>query len=277
MKKAVANTRYLSGLPVSRNGYQDGGVPSLSDEEVDRILGGGLRPVDLARQSMERELTTPTPAYQEQPWYQRAYDAATGAVSSAAQNYLGNVARESKEGRDAMFQANKPGTQILGATQAALAPLGGAARSVGDLTTYLTGNPEAGRRAELVSSFATPGSAKSAKYLDYALPRKSGGRISSYPLRDKKDWTKHGNYAETGGAMNYISPDRFLSETEKMDMDGGDKKHIKKFKKKIKKGERLNPLALFPSGGQDGRHRAKAAKALGISKIPVITWPARKD
>ena len=75
--------------------------------------------------------------------------------------------------------------------------------------------------------------------------------------------------------MQWMKPDTFLDRSEKMQMDKDDKKSIKRFKNKIKDGKHLNPLALFPSGGQDGRHRATAAKKLGIDKVPVITWPKK--
>jgi hypothetical protein len=73
-----------------------------------------------------------------------------------------------------------------------------------------------------------------------------------------------------------MSPDEFLSRTQSVDMNGDAKKTIKKFKRKMEKGKHLNPLAIFPAGGQDGRHRAHAAKALGIKKVPVIVWPEKK-
>jgi hypothetical protein len=34
---------------------------------------------------------------------------------------------------------------------------------------------------------------------------------------------------------------------------------------------------LYPGNGQDGRHRAHAAKQLGIKKVPVITWPSKAN
>lgn len=34
----------------------------------------------------------------------------------------------------------------------------------------------------------------------------------------------------------------------------------------------VDPLALYASGKEDGRHRAVAAKELGIKKVPVLTW-----
>jgi hypothetical protein len=107
--------------------------------------------------------------------------------------------------------------------------------------------------------------------------RKKGGKVSAYPLKPDNSDRKHAGYSETGGKMQWMSPDKFLEQSEKMQMDKGDKKSIKKFKKKMEKGKKLNPLALYPSGGQDGRHRATAAEKLGIKKVPVITWPGKAE
>ena len=104
--------------------------------------------------------------------------------------------------------------------------------------------------------------------------RKNGGKVT-YNLKPDNDDRKHAGYKDDGGKMTWMSPDKFLAQTQKMQMDKEDKKSIKRFEKKIKKGKGLNPLAIYPSGGQDGRHRATAAKHEGITKVPVITWPKK--
>jgi hypothetical protein len=106
--------------------------------------------------------------------------------------------------------------------------------------------------------------------------RKNGGKVS-YQLKPDNADRKHSGYKDDGGKMTWMSPDKFLEHTQKMQMDKGDKKSIKRFEKKIKKGKKLNPLAIYPSGGQDGRHRATAAKHEGIAKVPVIQWSKKKD
>ena len=109
------------------------------------------------------------------------------------------------------------------------------------------------------------------------VERKKGGKVSAYPLKPDNEGRKHAGYSETGGKMKWMAPSKFLEQSEKMQMDKGDKKSIKKFRKKMEKGRKLNPLALYPSGGQDGRHRATAAEKLGIKKVPVITWPGKAE
>ena len=44
----------------------------------------------------------------------------------------------------------------------------------------------------------------------------------------------------------------------------------------MKKGEKLDPVAIYPDGHPNGRHRAHAAEKLGIKKIPVVTWTKKR-
>ena len=104
------------------------------------------------------------------------------------------------------------------------------------------------------------------------LPRLSksyGG--AAYPLDKNADEHLH-----SGGHMTWMSPDTFLDKAQKMRGDSGDKHAIKHFEKRMEQGDKLNALALYPKGGQDGRHRATAAKHEGIKKIPVVQWPKKR-
>jgi hypothetical protein len=103
-----------------------------------------------------------------------------------------------------------------------------------------------------------------------------GGKVEQYPLQNPKDWKKHQEYKQTGGKIVHMSPQAFLEKTQTVEMTDKSKKAIKHFKKKIKNGKFLGPLAIFPAGGQDGRHRAHAAIELGIKSVPVIVWPDRR-
>ena len=105
---------------------------------------------------------------------------------------------------------------------------------------------------------------------------KDGGKVS-YKLKPDDDDRKHAGYKDDGGKMTWMSPDKFLDQTQEIQMDEDDKKSIDRFENKIEKGKKLNPLAIYPSGGQDGRHRATAAKREGITKVPVIQWPKKAN
>jgi len=110
----------------------------------------------------------------------------------------------------------------------------------------------------------------------YAQPlaRKSGGRV--FPLEPQSEWKDNSDYKKTGGKMTHMAPGEFLKKVEPLDMGSDDRAKIKKFKKKIKKGKPVDhPMAIYPAGGQDGRHHAMAAKELGIKSVPVLTWPKK--
>lgn len=99
----------------------------------------------------------------------------------------------------------------------------------------------------------------------------------TYPLDDRSNWSENADYQKTGGKLTRMSPDAFLNKVEPFDGNKKDKKSIKKFKKQIKLGKKVDPAAIYPEGGQDGRHHVVAAKKLGIKSVPVITWPKKTD
>ena len=71
-----------------------------------------------------------------------------------------------------------------------------------------------------------------------------------------------------------MSPDEYLQETGGYASTFIDQKKVDKIKEKIKNGVPLDPLTLTSKEGsnigQEGRHRAEAAKQLGIKEIPVV-------
>jgi hypothetical protein len=103
-----------------------------------------------------------------------------------------------------------------------------------------------------------------------------GGDVKAYPMRPHKDWREHKDYPHTGGKIVHMTPDEFIKKANQLHMDNDDHELVDHFQKHIEDGKQLDPLALYPDGHQDGRHRAHAAKKLGIRKIPVIIWPDGK-
>lgn len=103
-----------------------------------------------------------------------------------------------------------------------------------------------------------------------------GGR--TFTLDPQSEWKDNADYKKTGGKMTRMSPGEFLKKVQPLDMGSEDLEKIKKFKKKLKKGKPVDhPMAIYPAGGQDGRHHAMAAKELGIKRVPVLTWPKKAD
>ena len=97
-----------------------------------------------------------------------------------------------------------------------------------------------------------------------------------YPISPKGTWYSDENYEKTGGTLTHMSPVEYLSKVRKLDMDDSSRDNIEYLKKHILSGGHLDPVKIYHDGKEDGRHRAHAAKELGIKKIPVIVWRPRE-
>jgi hypothetical protein len=104
---------------------------------------------------------------------------------------------------------------------------------------------------------------------------KSGGKV--FPVRNHTDWEEAHDYEKAGGKLTHMSPDEYLSRVKPLNMDHDDKHIIRHFKKQMEKGEKFDPLAIEKDGHPNGRHRAHAAKKLGIKSVPVVTWPKKGE
>jgi hypothetical protein len=94
--------------------------------------------------------------------------------------------------------------------------------------------------------------------------------MTSYPLKKEAKWRKDPQYDD--GKLTWMTPSAFLSRVPPL--DEADKKLVKKHKKQLKKGEKMKPLAIYADGEPNGRHRAEAAKELGIKRVPVLVGGA---
>ena len=92
-----------------------------------------------------------------------------------------------------------------------------------------------------------------------------------YPI-DDKGWYSHANYEKTGGKLVHMHPNEFLSQVRPLKIDEVSRDNIDDLKNHIKSGKKLDPLHIYSDGKEDGRHRAHAAKELGINSVPVIVW-----
>lgn len=95
-----------------------------------------------------------------------------------------------------------------------------------------------------------------------------------YPLadRDTDGWYANSDYLQSGGRMVWMTPDEFLAQVRPLEMDEMSRENIDDLKIHIAAGRPLDPLSIFASGKEDGRHRAHAAKELGILLVPVLLW-----
>lgn len=76
-------------------------------------------------------------------------------------------------------------------------------------------------------------------------------------------------YEEFGGQLTYMTPDEYLSRVRPLELDDVSLENIAALKSHVQSGGQLDPLHIYQSGKEDGRHRAYMAKELGIEKIPV--------
>ena len=93
-----------------------------------------------------------------------------------------------------------------------------------------------------------------------------------YPLAPVTEWHGDANYKETGGHIDWMTPDEFLSRVRPLEIDDVSRENIDNIKAHIVSGKTLDPLALYENGKEDGRHRAVAAKEVGIAEVPVLSW-----
>ncbi|CAB4139281.1 hypothetical protein UFOVP345_33 [uncultured Caudovirales phage] len=97
---------------------------------------------------------------------------------------------------------------------------------------------------------------------------------TTYPLADKDadGWYSNSDYVARGGRMTSMSPDAFLAQVRRLTLDETARDNIDDLKQHILSSRKLDPLVIYEDGAEDGRHRAVAAKELGIPQVPVIDY-----
>lgn len=95
----------------------------------------------------------------------------------------------------------------------------------------------------------------------------------TYPMASRDGWYSDADYKARGGKLVTMSPAAFLSKVRPLKIDEASRDNIDYLKRLILDGRALDPLKIYPDGKEDGRHRAHAAKELGIKKVPVVVWP----
>lgn len=97
----------------------------------------------------------------------------------------------------------------------------------------------------------------------------------AYPMadRDRDGWYSDGDYEARGGKIVWMSPDEYIARVRPLEMDETSRDNIDDLISHIASGFPLDPLKIYHDGKEDGRHRAYAAKELGIEQVPVIMFP----
>jgi hypothetical protein len=98
----------------------------------------------------------------------------------------------------------------------------------------------------------------------------------SYPLDDFDSWWGDRTYKEQGADMFEMSPDEYLSQVKPLKMDEETLENVDDLVDHMESGRKLDPLVIYADGKEDGRHRALAAKKLGMDTVPVIDYRAQQ-
>ena len=117
------------------------------------------------------------------------------------------------------------------------------------------------------------------RYLKVAVKPKPmpKGKALAYPTAKPDDWYSDLDYKARGGVMETMSPQEFLDRVRPLKIDESSRDNIDDLKRHIQSGRTLDPLKIYSDGTEDGRHRAVAAKELGIKEVPVIVFPPQKE
>ncbi len=101
-----------------------------------------------------------------------------------------------------------------------------------------------------------------------------------YPLAPRSEWSGEADFEDRGGRIVDMTPDEFLEAAAPLTIDDVSRENIDDLKRHIQEGRRLDPLNLYEGAtvrDSDGRHRAIAARELGIKQVPVISFRAEAD
>lgn len=107
---------------------------------------------------------------------------------------------------------------------------------------------------------------------EVAAPKFSRREKPEYPLASRDEWYGEGDYEARGGRIDRMSPDEFLAKVRPLTIDAESRENIDLLKAHIRAGKSLDPLLIRADGKEDGRHRAHAARELGIRSVPVIVY-----
>lgn len=99
--------------------------------------------------------------------------------------------------------------------------------------------------------------------------------VPTYPMAPRDEWYSDADYQRTGGELVTMTPDQYFARVRPLALDEVAQDNIDDLKSMILRGRRLDPLKIYAGGKEDGRHRAHAARQLGVREVPVVVWRGR--
>ena len=96
-----------------------------------------------------------------------------------------------------------------------------------------------------------------------------------YPIAPRGEWYADADYEARGGTLTEVTPDEFLAQAAPLEVDEVARDNIDDLKRHMEEGRTLDPVTLYGAAEEgtrasDGRHRAIAAKELGMKTIPML-------
>jgi len=95
---------------------------------------------------------------------------------------------------------------------------------------------------------------------------------SDYPIDSVGTWWGDANFRDIGGTAYNMTPDEYLAAVKPLTLDEETLENVQDLVDHVQAGGKLDPLVIYKSGDEDGRHRALAAKHLGYSHVPVVDY-----
>lgn len=96
-----------------------------------------------------------------------------------------------------------------------------------------------------------------------------------YPIAPRDEWYGDADYKVRGGKLVWMRPRRFLSLVRPLRLEETARENIDDLKTHVRSGGRLDPLAIYGNGKEDGRHRAYMALELRMTYVPVLIFGQR--
>ncbi len=94
----------------------------------------------------------------------------------------------------------------------------------------------------------------------------------NYPLAPRGEWHGDADFAARGGKVVMMNPQEYIDSVRPLTRDDETLENVEDLRNHIEEGRQLDPLTIYETGQEDGRHRALAAIDLGIDQVPVLLF-----
>ena len=96
-----------------------------------------------------------------------------------------------------------------------------------------------------------------------------------FVLASRDVWAMDCDYKERGARLVSVTPSEYIAAVRSLSLDEESCENIAILKARLQDGLELDPLAIYAPTKEDGRHRAYAARELGLEAVPVLDFCGR--